>query len=166
VIRYDLSDVDAVVRVSVLRSINDRGIMNTYANGTLSVGNEFEEIVDQIVSDAETRGAIAASNQEHSRAITLGLRPMECEECANTPAASLTLRRQVGMIVVMKTETIEAVLCHSCGEELRKWIQKQNALKGWTGLRSAAMNPAVIASNEKNYKSFKNELARNSNGTS
>lgn len=159
-IRYDLTSLDPAVRVALLRDVNSRGILNTYIDGTLSVANEFEQIVDRLITDAEARGLASAAQQEKSQAISRGSRSMECEQCGAIPAASLMLRRQVGMVIAMKSETFEAVLCAYCGENLRKWIQKQNALKGWTGLRSAAMNPAIIGSNERNYKRFKESLEK------
>lgn len=148
------------VRVEILREVNGRGILNTYIDDTLSVADEFEEILDIIVARAEARGNVDSLVQTETQEITRGVRPDICERCGAAPAALLALRRQVGMVVVSKTETITGVLCASCGQELRRYVQRQSAVKGWTGVWSAAMNPVVIGTNEKNYAEFVRQLER------
>ena len=153
-IRYDLSDLDPAVRAEVIKEINRRGILNTYIDHVVLVPDEFEDAVDALVQTEEIRGQFQREHEEHLQMIRAGLRPESCDNCGSSPAAHLVLRRQVGMIVLAKTETFDAYLCRSCGENLRKWIQKQNAIKGWTGVKSALMNPVVLGTNERNYARF------------
>ncbi len=157
-IRYDLSNLDPAVRQDIMRQVNLRGILNTYIDHVLSVPEQFEQAVDALVEVQEQRGAFAREFEEELQQVHAGIHPASCDTCGNSPAAPLVLRRQVGMIVIAKTETFDAVLCRSCGENLRKWIQKQNAIKGWTGVRSALMNPVVLGTNERNYARFLESL--------
>lgn len=157
-IRYDLNDLDPAVRRDIMRQVNLRGILNTYIDNVLSVPEQFEAAVDAIVDSEEARGTFQREHEEQLQMVHTGASPATCESCGNTPAANLVLRRQVGMIVLAKTETFDSFLCRSCGENLRKWIQKQNAMKGWTGVRSALMNPVVIGTNERNYARFLESL--------
>lgn len=159
-IRYDLSDLDPAVRADVLREVNHRGILHTYIDHVLSVADEFESAVDALVEVEEIRGDFQRSHEHELQMIHAGLRSNSCEQCGDSPAAQLVLRRQVGMIVVSSTETFDAFLCRGCGENLRKWIQKQNAIKGWTGVKSALMNPVVLGTNERNYARFLESLER------
>ena len=153
-IHYDLNDVDPVIRVTVLRQVQSRGIPNTVDANVLSVPDEFEAIIDHLISSAERQGDSYQTFETTVREIDAGARTMPCDRCGAEPAAPLRLRRQVGMVVVMKTETLEGVFCLPCGLQFKKWVQKQNALKGWTGVKSAVMNPVVLSSNEKEYRTF------------
>ena len=159
-IRYDLNDLDPAVRAEVIKEVNRRGILNTYVDHVLSVPDEFEEAVDALVDIEDQRGEFQREFEEELRQVHAGIRSASCDTCGTSPAAQLVLRRQVGMIVIAKTETFEAVLCRSCGENLRKWIQKQNAIKGWTGVKSALMNPVVLGTNERNYARFLESLEK------
>jgi hypothetical protein len=153
-IRYDLSELDPAVRRKIVQRIESLGMRHTHINFVLSVPEEFETVVDGIVAGEEASGDFQRGHEAQLRSVHSGLRPASCENCGSTPAAQLVLRRQVGMIVLAKTETFDSFLCRSCGESLRSWIQKQNAIKGWTGVRSALMNPVVIGTNERNYAQF------------
>lgn len=153
-IRYDLSGLDPAVRVEVMREVNRRGILNTYIDHVLSVAEEFEAAVDEIVTIEELRAESQKESEEYYHRLQSGAEAASCEKCGRAPAAQLILRRQVGMVVLSKTETFENYLCRQCGETLRRWVQKQSALKGWTGVRSALMNPVVMGVNERNYARF------------
>lgn len=153
-IRYDLSDLDPAIRVALLDEVNRLGILNTYVGHVLSVPEEHEVTVDALIANEEARGAVQLEFETEARQVKAGTRSPRCETCGSTPAAQLVLRRQVGMVVALKTEIFDPVLCRPCGERFRKWVQKQNAIKGWTGVKSALMNPVVIGTNERNYARF------------
>ena len=157
-IRYDLSGLDPAVRVEVMREVNRRGILNTYVDHVLSVSEEFEAAVDELVTIEELRAESQKESEEYYHRVQSGAEPPSCETCGRIPAAQLVMRRQVGMVVVSKTETYEGVLCRQCGDNLRRWVQKQSALKGWTGVKSALMNPVVMGVNERNYAKFLHTL--------
>ena len=153
-IRYDLSDLDPAVRVEVMKEVNRRGIFNTYVDHVLSVSEEYEAAVDELVTIEELRAESQKESEAQYHRLRSGAEAASCETCGRSPAAQLVLRRQVGMVVVSKTETFESYLCRQCGENMRRWVQKQSALKGWTGVKSALMNPVVLGINERNYAKF------------
>ena len=160
-IRYDLNDLEPAVRRGIVNQVQSRGVPHSFVGGVLSVPDEFEALTDSIVESNERSGRTVQEVQNISRSIDQGTHAYECDRCGAQPAGFLRLRRQVGMVVVMKTETVEGHFCLGCGRSMRAWIQKQNAMKGWTGVKSALMNPVVISTNEKAFREFENQIERN-----
>jgi hypothetical protein len=70
-----------------------------------------------------------------------------CEACGRAPAAPIKLKRNVGLVVVHRTITAEAMLCADCAEAATKQFQRQTLAKGWTSPRSALANPATMVGN-------------------
>ena len=83
---------------------------------------------------------------------------MNCENCGQSPAASIKLRRGVGLVILARTYTTEVNLCDRCASTLTGDFQKQTLIKGWTSPRSALMNPFYIASNAINRVKHKRNL--------
>jgi len=104
------------------------------------------------------------SIQENARLEKLGHQSPACEICGERPAASIDLRRQVGMVVVMRQYSATAVLCEGCAKKAYTEFQKSTALKGWTGVKSALMNPVVIGANAVNKKRHKDRIRKFNGG--
>ena len=158
-VKYDLSSVEPSVRVGISRELNELGILFNLNNGTLSVADEDEEAVDEVVARHEVLDEILEEIQQEAIDVRDGVLAPSCELCGNRPAAPLTLRRQVGMIVVMSTYRGEFMACGPCGELAYKEFQKQTAIKGWTGVKSALMNPVVIGTNAAAIKKHRDAIA-------
>lgn len=146
--------------MSVVKEVQNRGIPYSYEEMILSVDQLFEVIVDHVVQKAEKSGDIAKRQQGIARAILLNEGDSPCEECGQVPAALLRQRLQVGLLIISKTDSIEAHLCVDCGAALRREVRKQNLIKGWIGLRSATMNPVIMATNERAYRIFTATIER------
>tara|TARA_B100002003_G_C13771624_1_gene382746 strand:- start:16 stop:543 length:528 start_codon:yes stop_codon:yes gene_type:complete len=154
-VRYDLSDLDAAERLMILGEIEGSQISHQFEDGVLSVGHVDEASVDQIIEMWEAWGEQEREFREHAdAAIASDARPdqMRCEQCGNSPAARLVLRRHVGLVIMRTFHQLQLVLCDSCGEIAYKDFQKQAATKGWLGITSAVSNPVVMATNAKNRK--------------
>ena len=68
-----------------------------------------------------------------------------CELCGRGPAARLTLRRQVGMVLMMRTYKFNGWLCRDhATENAREFLQK-TLVQGWWGIVSFFVNIFVIA---------------------
>jgi hypothetical protein len=70
-----------------------------------------------------------------------------CEACGRSPAAPIKLKRNVGLVVVHRTVTAQAMLCSGCADAATKQFQRQTLAKGWTSPRSALANPATMVGN-------------------
>tara|TARA_X000001036_G_scaffold308015_1_gene286668 strand:+ start:213 stop:911 length:699 start_codon:yes stop_codon:yes gene_type:complete len=163
-IRYDLSELDAVVRKMIFTSLEEAQIDFEIA-GTdpskdpMEINKQNEDQVDEIIAEWEDWGDRMSSDAQRAQLAQQGdLNSTTCELCGDSPAAEIVLRRTVGMVLVMSNYQSQLVLCESCGESATKEFQKQTALKGWTSLYSAALNPFYIASNAKNRRKHKKTL--------
>ena len=151
-VKYDLSALAPAGRVRITSALDELGIMYNYLNEQLTVDESNEDVVDEVVGSSERiESAISAIEESQANQYS-GRSPFSCELCGAVPAALLTLRRQVGLVVVAQTYSVDALLCQACGESVYKDFQKQTALKGWTGVRSALMNPVVLGTNANNIK--------------
>ena len=81
-----------------------------------------------------------------------------CQVCGGSPAAQITLRRGVGMVVVARTYTSDAMLCDKCASVATTEYQSKTAVQGWTSPRSALANPFYLASNAVNRAKHKKRL--------
>lgn len=70
-----------------------------------------------------------------------------CEACGGAPAAPIKLKRNVGLVVVHRSVTAQAMLCVTCAEQATRHFQRQTLTKGWTSPRSALANPATLVGN-------------------
>jgi len=124
----------------------------------LKVSRQHEDEVDNALEESAVELQLLESHQTEARLIKQGTQSPYCQICGQTPAAPIDLRRQVGMVVLMKTYTSEMTLCSSCADEAYRQFQKSTAIKGWTGIRSALMNPIVIGTNAVNKSKHRKNL--------
>jgi hypothetical protein len=68
-----------------------------------------------------------------------------CELCGRVPTVELTLRRQVGMLLLMRTYRYRGPLCRDHGIENAKEFLSKTLVQGWWGLFSFFVNFFVIA---------------------
>lgn len=157
--RYDVSEMEPLARQTMIRTLDSRKIQFRMEAGVLTVQKQDESDVDEIIAEAEGRVASLEAHQELAREVDSGVRAPSCDVCGATPAAPIDLRRQVGMVLVMKSYRAQATLCESCADEAYKQFQKSTAIKGWTGVRSAIMNPIVLGTNAYNRNKHKKKLS-------
>lgn len=150
--RYDLSGFDAYERSLTNGWLEELAVEYQLTDSVLSVSSHDEATVDRIIDEVERHSAELKAAADHSARVARGELPPNCELCGRSPAAPITLRRQVGMVVVSSSYTVQAVLCEACAREAHKDYQKQTAIKGWTGVKSALINPVVIATNANNKR--------------
>jgi hypothetical protein len=159
-IRYDLSELAPAARVGITRHLDELGMMYNLREHILSVSDKDEVTVDAVISRFERMEEALEQLQSDARQVFAGASTFPCEVCGSRPAAPLELRRQVGLVVVLQTYTAESILCSFCAELAYKDFQKQTAVKGWTGVRSALMNPVILVSNANNIKKHREEISR------
>ena len=127
-VRYDCSGLDAVVRKMIINSLEEANIAFEFEDNILSVNPKYEKVVDDVIGTWESWGEQQRVIQaEAKRAISTDAKPGDkiCELCGSSPAAPITLRRQVGMIIVMAFYQSQLVLCDVCGDAITKEFQKQ-----------------------------------------
>ena len=71
-----------------------------------------------------------------------------CQHCSRSPAREFTVRRHVGLLLLMQNVRIEQTLCRECARrELRRHTAR-TLVEGWWGpLSLAIFNPLTIALN-------------------
>ena len=160
-LRYDCSELDAVIRKLIINSLEDAEIAFEFDNNILSVDGQYETVVDDVIATWEAWGEEQRALQaQGKRALRPDAQPGErfCENCGSSPAAPIRLRRQVGLVFVRTFYQSQLVLCDSCGQALTKEFQKQTALKGWTGVVSAMINPFMLAANARQRSKHRQTL--------
>jgi len=157
-VRYDISKFHSYETAYLQERLSDAEIKFEITDGILSVPRSHELEVDKAISESERALEAIESRQSTAREIHSGRLAPSCEICGRSPAAPLDLRRQVGMIIVMKTYRSEMTLCDSCATEAYKQFQKSTAIKGWTGVKSALMNPIVLGTNTINRNKHRKKL--------
>lgn len=71
--------------------------------------------------------------------------PLLCEFCGRRPAALLTVRRHVGMVIFQKFYKFRGPVCRDHGIELSKsWLAK-TLVQGWWGIISFFVNFYAVA---------------------
>jgi hypothetical protein len=71
--------------------------------------------------------------------------PLVCELCGRRPAALLTVRRHVGMVIRQRFYTFRGPLCRDHGIQLSKdWLAK-TLIQGWWGIISFFVNFHAVA---------------------
>ena len=158
--RYDVSAMEPIERETIRRALTSLEIDFTMDTQVLSVVDDDRENQVDLLLDRIAEGIDAAkANAERVNLIRDGRTDLvECEVCGQSPAATIELRRQVGMLIVGTTHRVTAVLCRDCGEQLTKEYQKETAIKGWTSIGAAALNPFTIATNARNQKRHRDQL--------
>jgi hypothetical protein len=156
---YDVSLLEPIERALLGQVLDRREIAHEMYDGVLVVALRDEADVDEIISGVENYAGELRAEGERDEKIRAGDRSLQrCEFCGASPAAPLRLRRQVGMVIVSSTHTFDALLCNTCASTATRSFQKQTAIKGWTGIRSALMNPVVLTSNAKNRRRHRKQI--------
>lgn len=57
--------------------------------------------------------------------------PEGCQLCGWQPAAEVSLRRQVGMVVTRRVESLDGRLCKGCGQAAYRSMTNRTLLTGW-----------------------------------
>lgn len=159
-LKYDISNLHSLEIQFLISRLRDRDVQFTIDEQVLKVPRHHEQVVDNALEESAAELQLLESHQTESRLIKQGTQSPYCEICGQTPAAPIDLRRQVGMVVLMKTYTSEMTLCSSCADEAYRQFQKSTAIKGWTGIRSALMNPIVIGTNAVNKSKHRKNLEK------
>ena len=159
-IKYDISNLHALEIQFLISKLRDREVQFTIDELVLKVSRHHEHAVDNALEESAVELQLLESHQTESRLIKQGTQSPYCQICGQTPAAPIDLRRQVGMVVLMKIYTSEMTLCSSCADEAYRQFQKSTAIKGWTGIRSALMNPIVIGTNAVNKSKHRKNLEK------
>ena len=159
-LKYDISNLHSLEIQFLISKLRDRDVQFTIDELVLIVPRHQEHAVDNALEESAAELQLLESSQTESRLIKQGTQSPYCQICGQTPAASIDLRRQVGMVVLMKTYTSEMTLCSSCADEAYRQFQKSTAIKGWTGIRSALMNPIVIGTNAVNKSKHRKNLEK------
>jgi hypothetical protein len=69
--------------------------------------------------------------------------------CGRIPAATVTVRRHVGLVLAFKRHRVTAPLCREHGEILvREWTRK-TLLQGWWSYRSWLLNIYALVTNHR-----------------
>lgn len=73
---------------------------------------------------------------------------MTCQQCGRSPARTFTIRRHVGLLVLMRTVQVKQALCRECARrELRRYTAR-TLVQGWWGVLSLlVVNPLTILLN-------------------
>ncbi len=159
-IKYDVSNLHSLEIQFLISKLRDRDVHFTIDEMVLHIPRHHEHAVDDALEESATELQLLESNQTELRLIKQGIQSPYCQICGQTPAAPIDLRRQVGMVVLMKTYTSEMTLCSSCADDAYRQFQKSTAIKGWTGIRSALMNPIVIGTNAVNKSKHRKNLEK------
>jgi hypothetical protein len=70
-----------------------------------------------------------------------------CSVCGAAPAAAISIRRHVGMILLQKFVKLRTPLCRDCGKQAVKEFTLQTLWQGWWGYISFFVNWFVLATN-------------------
>ena len=157
-LKYDISNLHSLEIQFLISKLRDRDVQFTIDELVLKVSRQQEQAVDIALEESAVELQLLESHQTESRLIKQGTQSPCCQICGQTPAAPIDLRRQVGMVVLMKTYTSEMTLCSTCADEAYRQFQKSTVIKGWTGIRSALMNPIVIGTNAVNRSKHRKNL--------
>jgi hypothetical protein len=71
-----------------------------------------------------------------------------CQQCGRSPARTFTIRRHVGLLVLMRLVRIRQTLCRECARRELKRYTGRTLVQGWWGVLSLLVfNPATILLN-------------------
>jgi hypothetical protein len=149
-LRYDVSELHPRELAFLRWRLYNLMIPVTIEDELLVVDRAYEQAVDEALEASAQDFKDLVATQEVAREVKSGVRAPSCEICGRSPAAPLDLRRQVGMVIVMRTYSAQMTLCESCADTAYRQFQKSTVIKGWTGVRSALMNPVIIGTNAVN----------------
>lgn len=168
-VRYDLSGLEPAERAMVASALEEADIIHAIDDSVLSVARACETDVDEILALVEEWGKQARAQSVRANAVIDGStdpNDLDCENCGDSPAASIVLRTFRGMVLVNAHGQLERILCSSCAELVCKEIQKGNLKKGWTSVTGLWMNPIILSTNQSKLAAHRHKLtkARDSHG--
>lgn len=71
-----------------------------------------------------------------------------CQHCSRAPACKFTIRRHVGLLILMQNVRIEQTLCRECARRELARYTARTLIEGWWGVLSLVIfNPLTIALN-------------------
>jgi hypothetical protein len=71
-----------------------------------------------------------------------------CQQCGRSPARAFTIRRHVGLLVLMRSVQVKQLLCRQCAHRELKRYTGRTLLQGWWGVLSLLIfNPVTILLN-------------------
>jgi hypothetical protein len=157
--RYDVSEMLPLERSRLKHRLSEEGIEFSIVGFVLSIDHTDEAQTDQVLLEVEEFGLrLRDEFSRDARAREGDVRALSCEVCGESPAAEINLRRMVGLVVIAETFNYSAILCNPCADAATSSAQQQTAIKGWTSISSAAMNPFVIAANARSRRNHRRKL--------
>jgi hypothetical protein len=79
----------------------------------------------------------------------------ECTFCAYSPVAVVTLRREVGMVIMRRRYRFSGRYCKNCGIALFRETQNATLMSGWWGFISAPVNLSSVISNARESRKLR-----------
>lgn len=73
--------------------------------------------------------------------------PLSCDFCGSMPATDVSLSRGVGMVIVRRSEQVDAALCRDCGTSVFRSMTNRTLLFGWWGFLAFFSNWGHLARN-------------------
>lgn len=73
--------------------------------------------------------------------------PDTCQICRSAPAARITIRRHVGLLVLMRSRRVQLTLCREHGDEIVGDWTRKTLVQGWWGIFSIPVNVYALATN-------------------
>lgn len=157
--RYDVSEMLPLERSRLRNRLSEEGIEFSIVGLVLSIDHTDEAQTDQVLLEVEEFGLrLREEFSRDARAREGDVQALSCEVCGESPAAEINLRRMVGLVVNTETINYSAILCNPCADAATSSAQQQTAIKGWTSISSAAMNPFVIAGNARSRRNHRRKL--------
>ena len=106
----------------------------------------------EVLSDPETRkryDTLGTAYRVDSASVFRMREPYgtECMFCAHSPVATVTFRRNVGMIFTRRYGRYDVRVCRDCGRSLGRDTQNSTMLLGWWGFISFFANIGAVLGN-------------------
>lgn len=57
--------------------------------------------------------------------------PLTCQFCGAHPAAHMTFRAHQGLLIMMRSQKVEGMMCRTCGEAVYRTTQGRTLWQGW-----------------------------------
>src|SRR5947208_820743 len=81
---------------------------------------------------------------------------LTCQICGRAPAATVKLRRHVGMIIVQRFVRATPTLCREHGIQISKEFLNKTLVQGWWGVISFFVNIFAVIQDVRALSTFKN----------
>jgi hypothetical protein len=77
----------------------------------------------------------------------VGVNWSTCQHCGRSPARTFTVRRHVGLVLLMRRVRIKQMLCRDCAVREIARFTGRSLVEGWWSVFSLVVNPATILLN-------------------